>query len=504
MKFKTDSVFDSPLWQAATTLAPVAPPKVKNKQQSYPGYAVGVTPSESVLRREDLALANTDILSFRTDNDSRKLLAKLVRANPDMAGALNAYLRVGLTRNYKCWADNMDGTINREATLYAQQLVRRFDLVPNYVEEGFSQTASIRSVAESLGLEIMVNGAMCAELVLDKSRLPAKIVGIPVVNMKFYQDKQGTRPVQVVGGTEIDLDYPTIFYTSVDQSLTTAYANSPLESGIQPVLADTEYFNDLRRVLKRAMQPRLQAILDSDMVKAMAPPEVQGDPEGLQRFFNTLKTQVEETLNGLSPEDALVAFNMIEFSYVSGGTGDVPDVISTVQELVNSKMSTGSKTLPSVLGHGSGSQNIASSETLLFMKSADGIIRAKLNEMFSKMLTLAVRLSGQDVAVTFEYDPIELRPESELEAFRAMFQSRVLEMLSFGFIEDDRASIMMTGKVTPAGFTPLSGTQFYGQNKSDPNANPFSGSNDGSKSGGGAVNQANKATTPKKAGGKSQ
>lgn len=489
---------------AASKLAPVAPPKVKPKQQGYPGYAVGVAPSDAVLRREDLGLANANVLTYRNESDSRKVLGKLMRANPDLAGAASAFLRVALTQKYKCWADNMDGSVNREATLLAQELVRRWDLVPNYVEEGFSQTASIRSLAETLGFEMLQNGAHGAELILDKSRLPSRVVAFPTGNVRFYPDGKSLRPVQVVGGQEIDLDYPTIFYTSLDQSTTSAYANSPFESAIQPVLADTEYMNDLRRVMKRAMLPRLQAIIDSEKIKAMVPPEAENDPVALQAFYTNLKTELETVINGLQPEDALVAFDMIEFSYVKGGTGDVPDVVKVLQELLNAKMSTGSKTLPSVLGHGSGSQNVASSETLLFMKSADGVIREKLNETFSKILTLAVRLTGQDVAVTFCYDPIDLRPENELEAFRAMYQARVLEQLSLGFLEDDRASILLTGKVTPQGFKPLSGTLFYQAKAGGVEDNPYSGSNDGSKSGGGAMNQSLKSKAPKKAGGKSQ
>jgi hypothetical protein len=494
--------FFHPGYQAATQLAPVAPPKVKPNQQSYPGFAINLKPSASRLRREDLALANTDILTFRTEVDSRKMLAKLARANPDLSAAANAYLRVGLTQEYKIWARNMDGSINREASLLASELTRRWDLVPNYVEEGFSQTSSIRSVAESLGLETLLNGAHCAELVLDKQRLPARIAMIPVVSLRMYQDKYGLRPVQVVGGQEVDLDYATVFYTSIDQSLTTAYANSPFESAIQPVLADTDYLNDLRRILKRAMQPRLQAIIESAKVKEMVPPEAQNDPVALDAFYQNLRGQVEATLNGLAPEDALVAFDMIEFSYVSGGTGDVPNVVTVIQDLLNAKMATGSKTLPSVLGHGSGSQNVASSETLLFMKTSDGVIRSKLNETFSKILTLAVRLFGHDVAVTFRYNPIDLRPENELEAFHAMQQAKVLEQLSLGFLEDDDAAIQLTGRVTPQGFKPLSGTLFYGAKPATAD-NPYSGTSNGG-AGGGAMNQSLKPGAPTKAGGKSQ
>lgn len=503
MRFDTtSSVFDTPLWQAATQLAPVEMPKVRPNQQGYPGFAVGVTPSQSVLRRDDRGLANTDILSFRTETDTRKVLLNLMRANPDLSAAANAYLRVALTQKYTVMAWNMDGSFNRDATSLAMQLLLRWDLVPNYVEDGFSQTSSVRSVAESLGFEMLACGAMCSELVLDKARMPAKTACIPVTQIKFYQDNKGLRPVQVVGGQEIDLDFPTIFYTSIDQPLLSAYANSPMESAIQPVLMDTDYLNDLRRVLKRAIHRRLQAIIDSEKAQKMAPIEAQNDPKVMTDFFNQLRDQIATLVNGLNPEDALVSLDAVEYSYVEGGTGDVPNVIETIQNLINAKMATGSKTLPSVLGHGAGTQNVASSETLLFMKTADGVIRSKLNEHFSKMLTLAVRLTGQDVAVFFEYDDIELRPKTELEAFYAMKQSRVLELLSLGFYGDDQASLLLTGQLTPAGFTQLSGTRFYSPSGTGQN-NPYSGTSNGG-AGGGAMNQSLKPSTPKKAGGASQ
>jgi hypothetical protein len=412
-----------------------------------------------------------------------------------LSAATSAYLRVALTQSYKCLARNMDGTFNREATALAHELLRRFDLVPNYAEDGFSQTASMRSLSESLGKQILHTGAMAFELVLDKARLPSKLVGVSTTQIKFYEDSKGLRPVQLIGGQEVDLDYPTFFYTSLDQDLLTPYADSPFESAIQPVLADAEYTNDLRRVLKRAIHPRLQAIINNEIAVQRMPPEAFNDPAKMKAYFDNLVTQVENVVNGLAPEDALVSLDMVEFSYVAGGTGQVPDVIKTVQEVLNAKLATGAKTLPSILGHGAGTQNVASSETLLFMKNADGVVRVKLNEMYSKALTLAVRLFGLDVAVYFEYDPIDLRPANELEAFSSMKQARILELLSLGFLEDDEAAIVLTGQLTGPSFKPLSGTGFFKPDPATAAGNPYSGTSNGG-AGGGPVNQSLKPKTP--------
>jgi len=117
---------------------------------------------------------------------------------------------------------------------------------------------------------------------------------------------------------------------------------------------------------------------------------------------------------------------------------------------------------------------MASAETLLFMKNAEGSVQKKLNEMWSRVLTLAVRLFGQDVYVEFKYDSIDLRPDSELEAYKAMRQERTLALLSLGFISDDEASLTLTGSMTPAGFKSLSGTGFHEPAPVEAGGNPNS------------------------------
>jgi hypothetical protein len=97
-----------------------------------------------------------------------------------------------------------------------------------------------------------------------------------------------------------------------------------------------------------------------------------------------------------------------------------------------------------------------------------------LNEIFSRAFTLATRLLGYDVVVEFRYSPVELRPETELEAFKQTRQMRVLELLSYGFLTDEEASLELTGKLPPKGFKPLSGTQFKTGGVKDENSDPSS------------------------------
>ena len=443
---------------AGGKLAPVAPPKVKPKQQTLPGYRTQVAANTSVIRNVDRQLANTDVSTYRTGATTAATIRDLAAASPDLSAVKNAYLRTGITDSYTMVGRNMDGSISPEATQLAQELLRRFTFTPDY-SLGFNAYGSLQSLSESLANELLLYGAMSCELVLDKARLPTRIVPVTVTKVKFYEEDAGVRPVQDVGGTEIDLDQPTFFYTAVDQSLLSAYPASMFEAAIQPILADASFLNDLRRSMQRTIQPRLIVQILEEQVKKQVSPEILNDPEKYAAFMNAFVSGLTQTINGLEPSDALVGFDSVEYSYLtSEGPGNVGDTLKAVQDLLNAKLTTGAKALPVMLGHAS-TGNASSTEALLFTKSAN-IIRLKLNETYSRVFTLAVRLMGQDAYVEFAYAPIDLRPSAELEAYRAMEQSRILEQLSLGMLADEEACVRLTGNLPPAGYKPLSGTMF--------------------------------------------
>lgn len=464
--------------KAGGQLPPAPLPKVKPKQQSIPSYLTSAEPGDSALPQRDRRFASTDLTTLRAGLTTRDVIREFAAASPDLSAAVNAYLRVAITDTYTAMAYNVDGTFNREATELAQQILSRWDILGNY-EDGFSGIWSIRSLSEALGKELVLYGSMACELVLDKARLPRTLAPVSTTKIQFKPDDVWLKPVQVVGGDEIDLDQPTFFYTSLDQDLTQAYSDSPLEAAIQPVLFSQEFMNDLRRIIKRAIHPRLGVKIDEEKFKKNIPTAILHSDEERQAYMARFLSAVESQVNGLAPEDALVYFSTLGIEYVNNGNQSLDAEYRVLTDISDAKVATGAKVLPSILGHGSGSQNVASSETLLFMKNAAGI-QAKLNETYSKALTLAVRLFGQDVTVEYKYAPIDLRPELELEAFRTMKQSRTLELLSLGFIEDDEASINLTGRLTPAGFKTLKGTGFF-QAKAgdDPSANPASNTSNG-------------------------
>lgn len=462
--------------------APIKPPKGQN---SLPGYRKQVAVSASAISKQDRRLANTDTLTLRSANTTKAAVRNFAIASPDLSATVNAYLRVGLPENFTVVGRNLDGSVNPNATQLAHEILRRVTFVPDY-NQGFNPMGSVNALAQSLGKELLYYGSASLEVVLDAARLPIQFAPVHTPSLKFYEEDFGVRPVQEVGGEEIDLDIPTFIYTSLDQDLLDAYSSSPLEAALQPVLADQEFMNDLRRVLKRSIQPRVTATIVEEKLRKAAPLDVINDPEKFEAFCNSVLATVQDNLTNLAPEDALVSFDMVEYGYMNGDQGDVSGNLKAVQDLLNAKLATGAKTMPAILGHGQGG-NHASTEAILFVKSADAVRRG-VQELLSRALTVSCRLQGEECYIEFKYEAIDLRPDSELEAYKAMKQSRVLEQLSLGLLTDEEASILLTGNLPPAGAPKLSGTMF--KNGTTQVSNPNSNTS--------AMNQELKPSTPSK------
>jgi len=443
---------------ALPTMPPPKPPRPGGA--SFPGYRKTTVANQARINRPVFDVANIDLTAtYRTAADTATQARNLSRVSPELAGGLAANTRIGIPEGYIAIARDPDGNFNVDATRLALQLLRTMNTMPDYLN-GFSQVGSLRSTSEALAKEIQQTGAMSLELVLDKQRLPLQWVPVPVSSLYFYEDGKGVKPVQKVGGTEIDLDIATFFYVALDPSLYDVYAQSPMEAAIQPVLASTTFLSTLRKLCERHVFKRYDIEIDEEKLRAHIPSDLIGDEEKMAAYLNGILDDVNTAITDLGVDEALVHFDFFHVKYIEGDTGDTPATFETVRDIYDTKIATATKTPPSVLGMGSTTQNVASTETLMFMANANGMIRLKLQELYSKALTLAVRLLGLDVTVEFEFDDIELKPAGELEAYRAMKQERITNLLMWGLITDEEACLRLTGNLPPNGFKPLMGTPF--------------------------------------------
>jgi hypothetical protein len=427
--------------------------------------------------------SNEDLTQLRYGATQEEVVRDYVKNSPDVSHAHESIMRFTITDSFTLIAKDLEtNTINPEVTKLSQMFAARLNRLPIRFD-GFSPQTSINSVAESIISQMLTNGCGMSELVLDKALNPSHIQCISTNFLKY--ESKGDRAVPYIQdtGAAIYLDTPAVCIVSLSQDPETPYASSWFKSAIQSIISSQEFTNDLRKSFRKASLPRVTATVDIDKFKATLAPETLYDPEKFKKALESTLADIENKLNGLNPEDALVNFDLVTIEHLTAGNSSNHENVAVHSGLVNGQMSAGLHVLPSILGRGE-SQTTASTETVLFLKIVESL-QDRLNEIFSYMFTLAARLQGHDVTVTFKFKKPSLRPEMEEETFAAMKQSRILEQCSLGVISDDEMSIALTGDLPSGEFTPLSGTGFHGKGGAateDPLAdNPLSNTSVGGK-----------------------
>lgn len=415
---------------------------------------------------------NEDLTTLRQSATQKETIKALVENSPDVSMAAASLARFAITDSYTVIARSLEGKIDPTATVTANMVARRMDkLQSNYT--GYSPPSDFRSLSERAIKCFLISGNCGSELVLSQGQVPERISVFSTRKVKMENRPNGTVvPYLTDGdGNTIYIDTPLAVIQDMDQDVESAYSSSPLTAAIQAVLTDLDFANMLRRAFGKANLPRVSATIDHEKWMAGLPPDIKLDKDRLKSEMAEVVSGIQDELNGLQPEDALVTFDIVKVDHMTAGNNSADRAAAEQRHMINARVSTGTRTLPSILGRGENSST-ASVEAMMYLRTAEGM-QEKLNQMFSTHLTTACRLLGHDVYVDFVYAAPELRPKSELESFRTMKQAIALEQLSYGFTSDEETSITITGTLPSGNYTPLSGTGFY-TTKAAPADNPFS------------------------------
>lgn len=471
----------------------VLPTRLVNKAQSQTpasGYD-----KDNAIPRDNTRAANQSIASFRTQNSDVAAVRALDLLDGTVSSAIFSFVEIANSPFKLTAFDTATHQFSSEGTQVARSVVASIDTLYDY-SKGFADKRSFTSVIETALVEVIQTGALACELVMDKFRLPERINIIPYETLEWVSRGDGTKfpRQQSSTGDPIPLDLPNFFVAELHKQAAKAYSTTMMSAALNSSYHFSDFVEDMRRTIRRQGHGRLNVKLISEQVRAAAPDEVKSDPAKMQAWMEAVMQQVTEALRGLNPEDALVFYDSAEVDLIKG-EGEKADYVPLLNA-ISGQLATSLKTSPSILGlRLSGSQSLSNTESLVFLKVANGI-RRPVEEVMSRLLTLATRLYGVDVYVRFAFDSINLRPDDELEAFRTMRQQRVLTLLSEGFHTDEEAAQLLgTGPRAP-GAPPLSGTGFMrgsggiDANDASPNDDP--------------QGRALQPSTPSKAGGKSQ
>ncbi len=396
------------------------------------------------------------IANVRTRTDVNDIIRVLMREDGLFSSAANSMTALATGSGFRIAGYSSEGAMDVGVMSMAYSLLDSLTSLHDY-STGYNDKPGIMQLLATLQQDVVGTGGTGIELVLGKDFFPERIVPIGYSTITWVSDGKGGRyPAQDSGDSPLNI--PTVFVAEHNRNADEGYSVSMLRPGLSNTVAFNEFLEDTHRAVNRTGHSRLIARLDAERVWAAAPDEIKNNPSKRAAYFNSVRSAVETALEGLEPEDALVSYDTVDYDVkdTGGSKADYSNLLSTLGNLLGASL----KTPATVSGlRASGGQGLSNAETLVYLKIVESS-RATVEEVLSRALTLAVRLAGVDGYVNFEFLPLNLRPEEELEAYKGTKQARILSLLSYGIINDAEACYELG--IRPQGLSKqFSGTGFY-------------------------------------------
>lgn len=419
----------------------------------------------------------TDIFDTRAANDSRALLQLLFVQDPDMSAAVNAFLTMADTE-MMCLVKDQQGQLDNEGQNLLNSAVLSLTTRNDY-SKGFAVSQSLTAMNEAFRYMLLLRGSIGGELILSKEFLPASIRQVDTKTIEFYEKTNGLpSPIQrTTTGELLNLDIPTFFMTWFRRDPTSFYSHSPFVSSINTIAARQQVINDLYRIMRLTGFPRLEVTVMEEVLIKNAPANVTMDPAKKAVYLNQKMAEINGLIQGIRPDQAFIHFDSIEPKIMneksSASTLDIGPVIAAL----NAQNQAGLRSMATILGRGESGVNTASVEARVFSMNAQAL-NEPIADIWSQILTMAIRFQGSQSRVEVTFRPVELRPETELEPMLTIRAQRLRQDLSDGIISDAEYTLQMYNRLPLPGAPLLSGTGFAAGggpdvSKVSPNSDPL-------------------------------
>lgn len=462
------------------TLLSIIAPKRRPKDGGTalsPSY--NVSSPDTVLTKPTNRDHLEDVFNTRQANDSTVLMRSLFKNDPDVSAAVNAYLTVADSEPWFIVRDK-EGNIDREGQKAVHTILQSLFTRSDYTKPNpFEYRPSMRALFSEMRHMALLRGAIAAELLLDKSLLPVGIRQVDAQTLEWTEKKPGAYSIeQVVGGERIKLDFPSFIVTFFRRDPLSVYSSSFFVSSINTVAARQQVINDLYRIMRQTGFPRIEVKVLEEVLRKNAPAEAKRDETKMKEFVSARIAEVSAQLANMRSDQAWVHTDAMEPNVFNSQNPAAQLDVSKIIETLNASNQAALKVMATVIGRGESGVNTASVESRIFSMNAEQL-NQPIADWMSSALTLALRLHGSESIVEFGFEPVELRPELELEPQKMMKQSRHLEMLSLGLITDDEFHFEVVGRIRPDSVPELSGTGFMSQkdsidvSKTSPNSDPL-------------------------------
>lgn len=324
---------------------------------------------------------------------------------------------------------------------------------------------------------ILTRGSFIAELVLDRTgRRPVDLVVPDPASFRYRRREDPDRGevwvlCQQQGTDMVDLDYPTIVNVAIDPEPETPYGKPLIGPAVFPTIFLIGLMHDLRRVVAQQGYPRTDIILILEKLK------YQFEEASDEEFAERVEEAVDNITNyyaTLEPEDAWVHTDSAELHRADGNID--ASVISGAVELIDTlerQAMRALKSMPLLMGDTEGgNQTTANKQWEIFakgVKSLQQTVETALNRLF----TLALEVQGIRATAVLKFAEIRETEEFRDEQTLAQKVDNAIVMRDQGFITQDEASMIVTGK--PAVADAPEPVVDQAPTLNDPDANPEPG-----------------------------
>lgn len=401
-----------------------------------------------------------DLFNSRQSSDSRALIKELLKHDPDVSAAANAYLTLANT-DPVIVARALDGSIDREATKTVYEIItlisRRWDYTL-----GFQLRPDLSAVCESMRSMLLMRGCLAVEAIVDKAGLPSEVRLVDPASLEWVEKTPGLyKPQQIVQGQNkpVPLDIPSFFVTFFRRDPTSIYSFSPFVSSINTIAARQQVINDLYRIMRITGFPRMELIVLEEVLLKNVPPSIKMDNEKTKDWMRERLQEVAANFANIRADQAFAHFDSVQAKILGDRKVGAELDITAVIETLNSQNQAALKTMATVIGRGNSGVNTASVEARIAAMNADEL-NDPVAEALANVLSFFMHLQGTQGYVEVKFRRVEMRPELELEPQLTMRAARLQQDLSLGIINDDEYHLAVYGRIRPDDAEELMGTGF--------------------------------------------
>lgn len=400
-----------------------------------------------------------DIYETRTAQDSRAFMREMFIHDSDVSAAVNSYLTLADT-DLRLWViDPSSGEVSTEMTNQLNTMVMALT-EPFDMSRGFQLKPDLRTMCEEMRYMALLRGGVAAEMVFDKNLVPDRLENIDLASVEWTEKNPGEyKPFQKdKSNNEVSLDIPNFWVAFHRRDPTRIYQSSNFVSVISSMSARQLVINELYSIMRQTGYSRMTVSVMEEVILKNAPAQIKTNPAQLKAYLNERLSSIQTALQGLKAGAPFIHWDSIKPDILNDRNPGASMDIRPVIDVLNQQQQSSLKTMPTVLGRGTGSQ-VASVEARYAAMCAD-----QLNKPVAMLLRRAFQflLNVQGVVglVHCEFAPAELRPDLELEPQRVMRTSRLKDDLSLGLITDAEYHMMVHGRPAPPSAPLLQGTGF--------------------------------------------